>query len=369
MQPHGCQEKTLSLQASITKINIHSVMGKLFSTAIVAFLTTVPACAQPPVTTSHQVFQHLEVTAPAGTTGLGIELGSYLGERVRVRAGLSAMPHWREDMKFSVQVGDKPESKYDAQGNRVETKFDKLQKRMKELTGYDVDETISMEGVPRYYNFSMLVDVFPFGNRHWHITGGFFWGNKLLADAIVSRDDMTTMLAVGMYDNMYTKAINNDPFVSVNGNDIYNSELADRLISYGRMKYRIGDMKSTGEACYVEPDANGLIKAVAKVNAFKPYIGFGYDGVLSKKDDSWRVGFDAGMMFYGGMPQVLTERTIETVTEDPETGIKTYTYTKEEVDMARDVTNYPKNIKSKMNLLKAMVVFPVLNVKISKRIF
>lgn len=345
------------------------MMNKFFSTAIALCIGLLPVSAQSQDQAPVKPFQHLDLDVNAGTTGLGLELASPLSRDVRVRAGFSFMPHWHRDMDFTVQVGDTPESKYDAQGNRVETRFDRLQQRMKELTGYEVNETITLEGTPKYYNFNLLVDVYPLRNKHWHVTAGFYWGNRTLADAVVSREDMTTMLAVGLYNNMYTKAVNDQPFVSVNNTDVYNSDLAEKLISYGRMKYRVGDLKSTGEAAYVEPDANGIIQAVAKVNAFKPYIGFGYDGALSKKDDSWRVGFDAGVMFYGGKPQVLTESTVETITEDPITGIQTYTYSKQMIDLARDVDNYPKNIKSKMNLLKAMVVFPVLNVKIAKRIF
>ncbi|AGB28100.1 hypothetical protein Prede_0746 [Prevotella dentalis DSM 3688] len=333
---------------------------------ITLLLCTLPMAAQTQEQSPIKPFRNLDVSVSAGTTGLGLEVGSDISEMVRLRAGFSFMPHWSDDMKFGVQVGDKPESKYDAQGNRVKTKFDRLQARMKELTGFNVDETIHLQGKPKFYNFSLLVDVMPFANKQWHLTAGFYWGNNKLADAVVSQEDMTTMLAVGIYNNMYSKAINNQPFVTINGNDVYNESLANKLISYGRMKYRIGDMKSTGEACYAEPDANGLIKAEAIINNFKPYLGFGYESQLGRADNHWKIGFDAGILFWGGRPRVYTERTIEHITEDEETGIKTYNYTKEKVDIVRDVTNYRKNIKGKINFLKALPLFPVLNVKLTK---
>lgn len=57
---------------------------------------------------------------------------------------------------------------------------------------------------------------------------------------------------------------------------------------------------------------------------------------------------------------------MEHKTVDPETEIVTYSYTKEQVDMARDLYDYPKNIKHKIGLLKALVVYPVLNLKITR---
>ena len=342
---------------------------KSWSSIALLCMTYGTLAAQNNAGTEAKPFEHLDVSVSAGSTGVGLELGSNISNSVKLRVGFSTMPRWTDDMKFGVQVGDTPESKYDANGNRVETKFDRLQKRMKELTGFDVDEVIHMEAKPKFYNFQLLVDIMPFANKHWHLPGGFYWGNSTLADAVVSRDDMTTMLAVGMYNNMYGKAMNQEPFVTVNGVDVYNDDLSEKLTRYGRMKYRIGEMKETGEPCYAEPDENGIIKAEAVVNNFKPYLGFGYDGRLGKEDGGWKIGFDAGMLFYGGKPHVYTMRTVEQTTTDPVSGATQYSFTRERVDLARDVTNYRPNIKGKMNLIKAMVVFPVLNVKITKTLF
>lgn len=311
-------------------------------------------------------FKHVDVSITAGSTGLGVEAATKLNDMFRVRIGASYMPQWKHDMTFGVRVGDEPARQYDKDGNRIETKFTRLQSRMKQLTGYDVDDEIKMEGRPKYWNTSVIVDIMPFNNKHWYLSAGFYWGNKMLADAEVSKGDMTTMLAVGMYDNMYLKAMNNQPFLTYNNQEIYNDDVADKLRSYGRMQYYIGTMKGTDEPCYVDPDANGLIRVEAHVNKFKPYIGFGYQGLLSKREPQWKIGFDAGLLFWGGKPHVYTDRTVEQQTEDAETGIITYSYSKERIDMARDLYDYPKNIKHKMSLLKAMVVFPVVNVKLTR---
>lgn len=320
----------------------------------------------PVITSDEKPFHNYDVSVTAGSTGIGLEVATKVSSIVRLRAGLSTMPHWTYDMNFDVRVGDEPARRYDKDGNRIETKFDRLQKRMKELTGYDVDDKLQMEGKPKYWNASLIVDVMPFHNKHWYLSAGFYLGNSRFADAEVAKGDMTTMLAVGMYDNMYLKAMNNEPFYTYNNQDLYNDELASRLRTYGRMQYLIGKMNGTNENCYVVPDENGLIQVRAKVNKFKPYIGFGYQGRLSKAEPKWKVGFDAGLLFWGGKPHVYTDRSIEVKTVDPESEIATYSYTTERIDMARDIHDYPKNIKNKMNLLKALVVFPVLNVKITR---
>ena len=349
-------------------------MNTTLLTAFIAAILPFQAIAQesttakqlPPITTDEKPLHNFDVSITGGSTGIGLEVATKVSNMVRLRAGYSTMPHWTYDMDFEVRVGDEPGRRYDKDGNRIETKFDKLQGHMKDLTGYDVDDKIQMEGKPKYWNASLIVDIMPFHNKHWYVSAGFYWGNSRFADAEVAKEDMTTMLAVGIYDNMYLKAMNNQPFYTYNGQDLYNDQLADRLRSYGRMQYLIGKMKGTDENCYVVPDENGNINVKAKVNKFKPYIGFGYQGRLSKKEPKWKIGFDAGLLFWGGKPHVYTKRSIENKIVDPETEITTYSYTTETIDMARDLHDYPDNIKNKMNFLKALVVFPVLNVKITR---
>lgn len=348
----------------------------LLAAAIMACASIVGATAQTSVGTSHQgftesysarqPFRNFDVSITGGSMGIGIEAATKISDLFRLRAGVSTMPHWKRDMDFEVRVGDEAARQYDSNGNRVESKFDRLRTRMKDLTGYDVDDQIVMEGRPKYWNTKLILDITPFTNKHWYVSAGFYLGNKLFADAEVSKYDMTTMLAVGLYNNMYLKAMNNEPFITYNNQDVYNDQLADRLRSYGRMQYLIGYMKGSGEPCYADPDENGIIKVKAHVNKFKPYIGFGYQGRLSKAEPQWQVGFDAGMLFWGGKPHVYTDRTIMVEEEDPETGATRYSYRKERIDMARDLKNYPSNIKDKMNLLKSLVVMPVLDVKITR---
>ena len=85
---------------------------------------------------------------------------------------------------FPIEVGGEPAEKYDANGNRVESRFDRLAKTLKELTGYNVDNHVEMIGKPTMNNFKLLVDVFPFKtNKHWHFTAGFYLGPSQFARA------------------------------------------------------------------------------------------------------------------------------------------------------------------------------------------
>jgi len=73
----------------------------------------------------NNVFQHLDLSVTAGTTGIGIEASSPIGEYLQLRAGYDFMPRFTAKMKFDITIGGKPAHQYDAQGNPVESAFDR----------------------------------------------------------------------------------------------------------------------------------------------------------------------------------------------------------------------------------------------------
>lgn len=298
----------------------------------------------------HDFFQHLDASLTLGTTGIGFDASSPVGEYVQLRAGFSFLPHFHHKMRFEVQVGDNAEAS--------ESKFQRLSSLLKEMTGYQVDNSIDMIGVPTYYNFNLLVDVFPFKeNKHWHFTAGFYWGNSMIGKAYNTTEDMPSLVAVGIYNNMYEKAINYEPFVTINYNGVpivitddpeYQDMLYDRFMDYGRMGVRIGNFVSDGSPYIIEPDENSMVKGDVKVNAFKPYLGFGYGGRLFKGDDKYKISFDCGALFWGGSPSI---------------------YTHDGTDLAKDVNNIRWKVGDYVSLIKGFKVFPVLNVRITRSIF
>ena len=307
----------------------------------------------------NKVFQNLDVSVTAGTTGIGIDVASKIGDYVQLRAGYEYLPRFKKSVYFPVEVGGQPAVAYDANGNRVETTFDRLSKMLKELTGFQVDDEVEMVGKPTINNFKMLVDVFPFKeNKHWHFTAGFYWGPSQFAYAENSTSAMTSLLAVSMYNQMYEKCYNDEPIISIEGdgtpknpgmNIFLNEAYRQKIVDYGRMGFHVGDDKNTGEAYIMEPDpTDGMVKVRAKANSFKPYLGFGYGGKLLKNRDDWQVSFDAGAMFWGGTPSL---------------------YTHDGKNLTKDVENITGKVGDWVDFIGGFKVYPVLSVRFTKTIF
>jgi len=298
----------------------------------------------------HNIFQHLDASVTLGSTGIGFDVSSPMGEYAKLRAGFSFMPHIHYSTRFEVQVGENP--------TESQSKFQTLSGLLRDMTGYEVDNKIDMVEVPTYYNFNLLVDVFPFkDNKHWHFTAGFYLGNSTIGKAYNTTEDMPSLVAVGIYNNMYEKAIRKEPFVTFNynGNPIaitddpeYQDMLYKKFSEYGRMGVRIGNYVSDGSPYAIEPDENSMVKAEVRVNSFKPYLGFGYGGRLFKGDDRYTISFDCGAMFWGGTPSILTH---------------------DGTDLAKDIENIKWKVGDYVDFIKGFKVFPVLNVRVTRTIF
>lgn len=298
----------------------------------------------------HNILQHLDVSITLGTTGVGFDLASPIGDYLQVRAGYAFMPHFHHNMTFGVQVGEVND----------DATFNRLSSLMESFTGYRADNKIEMIGEPTFNNAKFLVDVFPFkNNKHWHFTAGVYWGPSQVAEAYNRTEDMPSLLAVGIYNYLYEKAIIREPLVSIdftgNGQGFYfpddpeiKDEIKDAFLSYGRMGVRVGNHVSDGSPYLMEPDENSMVKAKVKSNALKPYLGFGYGGRLFKNNDSYKVSFDCGAMFWGGTPSILTH---------------------DGTDLTKDVRDIGGKVGTYVNLIKKVKVFPVLNVRFTKTIF
>ncbi|MGM9703312.1 MAG: hypothetical protein ACI3YZ_07175 [Prevotella sp.] len=322
-----------------------------------------PASSQ--VDTLHtRIIPHLDVSVTAGSTGIGFELSMPIGNLLSVRTGYQIMPKFNYDMNFEVQVGDTPESKYDEFGNRVQTKFDKLAEKMKDFTGIVVDDNVRMIGEPTFHNWHLIVDVRPFNNKNWHFSTGFYLGPSKIAKSYNATEEMPSLLAMNIYNNIFDKVYNREPIF----NDTYLSPyegIGAMLMNFGRMGIYVGDYKyeyktnKQGEFLtdnngnmihkpyYITPDADGMVKATMKTNSFKPYLGFGYGGRLLKDNDDYYVSFDCGVMFWGGKPKVVMH---------------------DGVDLTHDIINHIGQVSDYINIINKFVVFPVINAKFTRRI-
>mgnify|MGYP006956054873 FL=1 len=249
-------------------------------------------------------------------------------------------------MHFGVQVGD------DTDPTVQDEKFNKLSQTLKEMTGFEVDRNVDMKGKPTMKNFKLLVDVFPFRNKHWHVTTGFFWGPSTVAKAENATYDATSLVSVAIYNQMYERIINSyendEPYMSMGDMDLYADEdLYKKFKNWGRMGVHVGDFPD-GTPNRMEPDANNMVSCRIKVNNFRPYLGFGYGGSLSKRSDRNWISFDCGAMFWGGTPKIITH---------------------DGVNLAKDVTNIGGKVGDYVSLFKAVKVYPVLELRLSHRIF
>ena len=330
---------------------------------LAALLCTSPMAAQQ--TTDRNMLNHLDVGLSMGVTGIGVELSMPVGNSVRVRTGYDWMPQFHKNMSFGIQVGNEVENKYDSQGNRVETKFDKLAKSLEEFTGNKIDDQVELIGKPTLNNWKVLVDVYPLRNKQWHVTAGFFLGPANIAKAYNRTEEMQSLLALDMYNNIHDKVENEEP--------IFNGVVLDRyegagktILEYGRMGMGVGEYKNifeTDEAGNVvlddqgnpvrktyimEPDNDGMVKATMRVNSFKPYLGFGYRGLVNKRDKRTYIAFDCGVLFWGGKPKVITH---------------------DGVDLVNDLVNVRGSVGDYVDLVRKFTVCPHISVSISRTLF
>ena len=344
-------------------------MKKIITIVAAAAMATNITCAQ-----------HLDLGVTLGTDGIGIDLSTPVVENwVNVRAGFTYMPRFNATMHFGFEAGDESMT----QEERDE-QFNKLSGMLYDMIGTKVDKEVDMVGTPKFQNFKFLVDVTPFRNKNWHITGGFYWGPSRIAYAENAVYDATSLVSTSFYNTLYDRVVtsyNNlftdfeTPYMALGGQELYaDEELYNKFKGYGRMKVQLGEYKDTGEPCYVEPNEDNMMIAKVKVNNFRPYLGFGYGGRLLKNDDRYRISFDAGVMFWGGTPKVLVTATHYAGFDDGiENGEQVRQaqeiYIKRAVDLAKDVCNIKGKVGDYVDVLKAFKVYPVINVRISRRLW
>ncbi|MBO4565300.1 MAG: hypothetical protein J5720_07685 [Bacteroidaceae bacterium] len=301
----------------------------------------------------NNILNHLDASVTVGTTGLGFDFAMPIGDRVQIRTGAAFMPHIKVKMTYGFEMtGD----------NTVTegvTSFDKAARVLKETTGRDVKREVSMWALPNYNNFKLLVDVFPFRNKNWHLTAGFYIGNTNFARAYNRTEDMSNLLSVNLYNHIVDRI--ND------GGDIFTWEgetvsIPDQLIESvkrnGYIGVPFGVLKNDvvkdgkviyhkGDTYYVMPGEDNMIHTEGYINKFKPYIGFGYGGHLFKGSDTM-ISFDAGMMFWGGSPKLITH---------------------DGVDLVHDLPKIRGSVGRTVEFVKTFTVFPVISLRLTQRIF
>ena len=328
-------------------------MKKALSLLVVCFYTSVVAHSQF-VTQEYKIFNHIDLGVTAGSTGIGLEASSPVGQYLHVRTGVDYVPQFKYRMKFNIQLGDEPVGKYDS--NNQLTSFGKMAELMKDMTGYEPDDHVYMEGTPSMTSFKFLVDVLPFTNKKWHFTVGFYAGKHVVARAENVIEDTPTLVAVNMYNNIYDKVVNEeDLFMGLE----LPPDVCATIRSYGTMGMSLGSYKrdifdeagnllhSKGDSYKLYPNDECMVKSKLSINKVRPYIGFGYGNVLSRQKKI-NCSFDCGVMYIGKTPHV---------------------YTHDGTCLTHEVENYGRSIREYMNFAKSIRVYPVVNFRIAYRLF
>ena len=335
--------------------------------AMTAMIGVATATAQNNGYQDQGIFKHLDVSLTAGSTGIGFDLSTPIGDYVKLRTGLSIMPRVELPTSFKLQVGDTIETS--------KSKFERLSERLSGITGKKVEPKADMIRVPKFWNWNVLVDVYPFReNKHWKFTAGFYWGNKTIGVAYNTAECVPTLLAVNMYNGMYEKLhgktlreLSDVKLIDLGeGYEDFTTDpailkrLQKTFDYYGRMGVNMGkfshDIKDEegnvihkeGDIYMLEPNDESMVKADMYVNNFKPYLGFGYEGRLMKGDDRYLISFDCGAMFWGGTPRIVTH---------------------DGTDLTHDVEDIPGGVGSDVRLIGALKVYPVLNVRLTRKLF
>ena len=312
-------------------------------------------------------FNHLNVGVTLGTTGLGVEASMPINKYLWVRSGLSFMPRMEVPMTFEIQVGDDPKTS--------KAKFNRMSSALESFTGKPVSDNVYMTGKAKMWNWNVLFDIYPFQqNLHWRVTAGFFLGPSNVAEAFNQTESMASLVAVDIYNNVYDKLHGKSKRelagvklidLGPGYEDVYLDinmllKMQETFDNAGRMGLYLGDyshditdedgnvIHKKGDPYVMTPDDDHMVKADMKVNAFKPYIGFGYDGRLVKGNDRLHVGFDAGIMLWGGKPSL---------------------YAHDGTDLIKDVENITGKVGDYVDQMSKLVIYPVANVRFTYTIF
>ena len=276
-------------------------------------------------------FQHLDVMAALGTTGINIEAATPLGENWRLRGGISYLPWFKKTMTCEVYVGN--DQKH----------FDDVQEVMQVYKGYRMMKQVQMSGMLSMFNAKILVDWFPLDDeKKFRITAGLYWGPERLANITPDSRYEATLVTIAAYNSLYEMI---DP-----GDEMYGWGYAGLYMG----KYDkdctdpVRDIQHhEGDTYLMMPDDKGNLNIELKANSFKPYIGVGYELPfksvgLEKKTDKWKFAVDAGVLIWGGAPSLKVSS--------------------DDINLVKDIKNVPGKKGDYVSKFKKLPVYPVINI-------
>lgn len=301
-------------------------------------------------TSGIQAERNLSASISAGSTGIGIGIGTRMNELFGIRGGYDFVPHFTKDLSFTMTTG----TDYNDEKAQIE-KFNSMTGKLKELTGIGFDRRIDMKAEPSFHNFNIVADFHPIEkNRNWRVSAGIYWSfSKTIGRAENANYDSPALVSVNMYNSLYERALYSyeydEIWLRIEDMNLYASEkVYKKFYDWGKMGMFVGDSVNGGGSYIMTPDENCTVSARMTTNKIKPYLGIGYEGPLIKGNDMYSLSFDLGMLFWGGSPDVITH---------------------EGVDIAHDLTDLNGQIRNYIRTSNKLKVYPLIKVSISRRIF
>ncbi|TGX80807.1 hypothetical protein E5358_11715 [Palleniella muris] len=209
------------------------------------------------------LFNHLGVGVEVGTTGIGFNLATPIGNYVQMRAGMSFLPN--------IKVKD-----IDVDLNGAQESWDEFQAQLPvghEYKGVGLPEELLIDGKISMTNFKLLFDLYPSKHSSFHFTAGFYAGKRQIIEAYTT-NCQKNLEAITYYNNNFAPQ-NNLQKIGV--------ELGDYLL---------------------EPNGSEA-RAYLKTSGFKPYLGIGSGRAVPRKRVSF--AWDLGVQFWG-TPKIFIDQ-------------------------------------------------------------
>lgn len=176
-----------------------------------------------------------------------------------------------------------------------------------------ITDNVDVEGKTNIFDGKLLADIYVSKHDGFHFTVGAFVGNSNIV-----------------------KATNTSMFITDPS-------------KYGKLGLKLGNYRVT-------TDENGYANAEVKVNSFKPYLGIGFGRAIPQKNRV-SVACDLGVQFWG-------KPGLGAMTKD-DWGDETY-----HKFQSSDLDEYDDpDLKDGLEIAEKFVVFPVISIRISGRIF
>ena len=276
-----------------------------------------------------------------GTTGIDIDVSTTINRWFGVRFGVDIMPKFKvnKNINLKTENANKQISQLTSEIQELNTKLVNAGMEPVDLSKYpggNLPNSMAVQGKLNNTTWHFLIDVYPIRSSSFHATVGAYFGPSEIIT--VYNKEPGFLEPINAYNNAIISANSptGDPdvkkVVDQYGMKMIGAELGDYFLS-------------------PNPTDKGDVKAYAKTNSFRPYLGVGFGRAVPKG----RVGcqFDLGVQFWG-KPKIYV----------PTYNKATGEYQNEKIDADRAGDDAGKVLKT----VSKFSVYPVLNFRLVGRL-